>query len=120
MWGSIPIVCRRHGGDHTEPALRALRNYGRLLVIGFASGTIPKIPANQVLLRNRSVLGVDWGAWAMADPDGNAAVMNEVMARVEDGSLTPAEPTAYLLQDAGTALRDLLERRVTGKACLIP
>ncbi len=118
--GGVDIAVDPVGGDLTDPALRALRNYGRLLVIGFASGTIPRLPANQVLLRNRSVLGVDWGAWAMADPDGNAAVMNEVLSHVEDGSLTPAEPTAYPLHDAGTALRDLLERRVTGKACLTP
>lgn len=118
--GGVDIAVDPVGGDLTEPALRALRNYGRLMIIGFASGTIPKLPANQVLLRNRSVLGVDWGAWAMSDPDGNAAVMSEVLTRVEDGSLTPAEPTTYSLHDAGTALRDLLERRVTGKACLTP
>ena len=118
--GGVDIAVDPVGGDLTDGALRALRNYGRLLVIGFASGSIPRLAANQVLLRNRSVLGVDWGAWAMADPDGNAAVMNEVLSRVEDGSLTPAEPTTYPLHDAGTALRDLLERRVTGKACLTP
>ena len=118
--GGVDIAVDPVGGDLTDAALRALRNYGRLLVIGFASGTIPTLAANQVLLRNRSVLGVDWGAWAMADPDGNATVMNEVLALVEDGSLTPAEPTAYALNDAGAALRDLLERRVTGKACLTP
>ena len=118
--GGVDIAVDPVGGDLTDGALRALRNYGRLLVIGFASGSIPRLAANQVLLRNRSVLGVDWGAWAMADPDGNAAVMNEVLSHVEDGALTPAEPTTYPLHDAGTALRDLLERRVTGKACLTP
>lgn len=118
--GGVDIAVDPVGGELAEPALRSLRNYGRLLVIGFASGTIPALPANQILLRNRSVLGVDWGAWAMSDPDGNAAVMAEVLARVEDGTLTPAEPTTYQLADAGTALRDLLERRVTGKACLAP
>ena len=118
--GGVDIAVDPVGGDLTDGALRALRDYGRLLVIGFASGSIPRLAANQVLLRNRSVLGVDWGAWAMADPDGNAAVMTEVLGHVEDGSLTPAEPTTYPLHDAGTALRDLLERRVTGKACLTP
>ena len=66
------------------------------------------------------MLGVDWGAWAMSDPEGNAVVMSEVLTLVEDGTLSPAEPGTYPLADAGAALRDLLERRVTGKVCLTP
>ncbi len=116
--GGADVAVDPVGGELSELALRSLGDGGRLLVIGFASGTISGLPANQVLLRNRSVLGVDWGAWAMANPDANAAVLSEVMASVDSGALTPAEPVTYLLADAGTALRDLLERRVTGKACL--
>jgi NADPH2:quinone reductase len=118
--GGADVAVDTVGGDQSEPALRALGDGGRLLVIGFASGTIPRLPANQVLLRNRSVIGVDWGAWAMSDPAGNDVVMSEVLALVDDGVLFPAEPTSYPLADAGTALRDLLERRVTGKVCLTP
>jgi len=54
------------GGTLGETCLRALRDDGQFLVIGFASGAIPKLPANQVLLRNRRVTGVDWGGWAAA------------------------------------------------------
>jgi NADPH2:quinone reductase len=118
--GGAQVVVDPVGGDVAEPALRALGDGGRYLVVGFASGTIPELPANQILLRNRTVLGVDWGAWAMADPDANAVVLDEVLALVEAGTLTPAEPTTYALADAATALRDLLERRVTGKVCLTP
>lgn len=118
--GGADIAVDPVGGSVSEAALRALGTGGRLLVIGFASGTIPDLPANQILLRNRSVIGVDWGAWAMSDPDGNAVVMSEVLARVEDGSLSPAEPGSVPLAEAGTALRDLLERRITGKICLTP
>jgi NADPH2:quinone reductase len=118
--GGADVAVDTVGGDLGELALRSLGNFGRLLVVGFASGAIPRLPANQVLLRNRSVLGVDWGAWAMADPEGNAEVMSEVLALVEDGVLRPAEPTSYPLAEAGTALRDLLERRITGKVCLTP
>ena len=118
--GGADVAVDTVGGELGELALRSLGNFGRLLVIGFASGSIPRLPANQVLLRNRSVLGVDWGAWAMADPAGNSEVMSEVLALVEDGVLRPAEPTSYALADAGTALRDLLERRITGKVCLTP
>jgi NADPH2:quinone reductase len=118
--GGADVVVDPVGGDASEPALRALGNGGRFLVIGFASGTIPELPANQILLRNRTVLGVDWGAWAMADPAANADVVAEVLEKVAEGVLTPAEPATYALGDAGTALRDLLERRITGKVCLTP
>lgn len=118
--GGVDVAVDPVGGELSVSALRSLRNHGRLMIVGFASGTIPDLPANQILLRNRSVLGVDWGAWAMSDPDGNADVMAEVLALVERGALSPAEPVTYPLAEAGTALRDLLERRVTGKLCLTP
>ena len=88
------------------------------MVIGFASGDIPSLPANQVLLRNRSVLGVDWGAWALGHPQDNAALFAEVLQRVEAGSLSPIEPTMYALEDVGDALGDLLGRKVIGKVAL--
>ena len=59
------------------------REHGRFLVVGFASGTIPELAANQILLRNRTVLGVDWGAWAMGDPAANADLLDEVLAAVD-------------------------------------
>jgi len=116
--GGAQIVIDTVGGPTTDAALRSLGNGGRLMVLGFASGDIPDVAANQVLLRNRSVLGVDWGAWAMAEPEANRALMDEVLGCVESGDLRPVEPTGYALKDASSALRDLLERRVVGKACL--
>ena len=118
--GGADVALDPVGGALSEAALRSLRNGGRLLVVGFASGSIADLPANQILLRNRSVLGVDWGAWAMSDPTANAILMGEVLTRVEDGSLWPAEPSSHPLANAGVALRELLERRVTGKVCLTP
>lgn len=118
--GGIDVAIDPVGGHLTEQALRSLREDGRLLIVGFASGTIPSLPANQILLRNRRVVGVDWGAWALGDPAANARLFNEVLRQVGDGTLSPIEPTEYRLEDAGTALRDLLERRVTGKAVLVP
>lgn len=116
--GGADIVIDTVGGPLAEEGLRGLREGGRLLVIGFASGEIPSLPANQVLLRNRSVLGVDWGAWALAHPQENAQLMAEVLAQVEAGALSPIEPTTLALEDVGVALRDLLERRVVGKVAL--
>lgn len=116
--GGVDVAVDTVGGSLSEPALRSLGVGGRLLVIGFASGTIAELPANQILLRNRSVIGVDWGAWALSDPDGNSVVLAEVLALVDDGTLNPAEPSAHPLADAGAVLRDLLERRIIGKVCL--
>ena len=65
----VDLVVDPVGGDLAQASLRALGDGGRYLVIGFASGTIPSLPLNQVLLRNRSVVGVDWGAWAMGHGD---------------------------------------------------
>ncbi len=116
----VDVVLDMVGGDLAEPALRALRLFGRFVVIGFASGTIPSLPANQVLLRNRSVVGVDWGAWTMIDPGGQARLLGDALAMVADGRLHPAEPTAYPFDRVVQALDDLLHRRVTGKVVLVP
>ena len=118
--GGADIVVDPVGGANSGAALRALGEFGRLMVIGFASGTIADLPANQVLLRNRNVLGVDWGMWALGHPEENSQLMAEVMAAAEAGTIEPVEPEAYPFADAGRAMRDLLERRVTGKVCLVP
>ena len=117
--GGVDVVIDPVGGDLAEPALRALRMGGRYLVIGFVAG-IPKLPLNQVLLNNRTIVGVDWGAWAMRNPEINAEIVTDIFAKVASGDLHPAEPTSVPLDRAAEALRDLEERRVTGKMVLVP
>ena len=117
--GGIDVVVDPVGDRATEPALRTLREGGRLLVIGFAGGEIPSVPTNLILLRNRSVVGVDWGAWGMAHPDQQEALLSEILSMVADGQITPPEPTHYSLDEASQALEDLVGRRVTGKAALV-
>ena len=118
--GGADIVFDPVGGDHAEPALRGLGRFGRYVVIGFAGGGIPSLPLNQVLLNNRSIVGVDWGAWTGLDPAGQQAVLAELVALVDAGSLTPAAPEVRPLDRAVEALDDLLQRRVTGKLVLAP
>jgi len=118
--GGVDIVIDPVGGDRTEPALRALGVFGRLVVIGFAAGDIPFLPTNQILLKNRSVIGVDWGAWAMKHPAGQAVLLDEVLDATRFGRLHPVEPTVRPLREAGAVLRDLLERRLHGKVALVP
>jgi len=118
--GGIDVVVDPVGDRFADPALRALRWMGRYLVIGFAGGEIPKLPANQVLLNNRTVVGVDWGAWTMRDPDGNRELLAELMELAGFGALSPVEPTEYPLDSVVAALTDLQERKVAGKVVLVP
>jgi NADPH2:quinone reductase len=108
------------GGRLGEECLRSLREDGQFIVIGFASGEIPKLPANQVLLRNRRVTGVDWGAWVGRNPAENQALVLQVLARIAAGELHPVEPVSYPFDQAAQALADQQQRRVVGKAVLVP
>jgi len=108
------------GGPFAEPALRSLRGLGRYLVVGFAGGTIPRLPLNRVLLENRAVIGVDWGAWSRQDPAANAELLAGLLDRVAAGSLHPVAPVTYPLERAADALNELAGRRVTGKLALLP
>ena len=118
--GGADVVVDPVGGAKAEAALRALRWGGRYVVLGFASGAIPSVPANQVLLNNRTVVGVDWGAFTFRDPEGNRRLVSELVGMVADGRLHPVEPTTYPLDDVGRCLADLEGRRITGKAVLVP
>jgi len=118
--GQLDIVVDPIGGELAEAALRSLGNDGRFLVIGFASGTIPSLPANQILLRNRTVVGVDWGAWAMGHAEAQGELLDELLAMVEAGQLDPVAPTTRPLDDIVPVLQDLLDRKITGKVALVP
>jgi NADPH:quinone reductase len=107
------------GGELGETCLRALGDDGQYLVIGFVAG-IPRLAANQILLRNRRVTGVDWGAWAGRHPHENRAMLRRVLDEIAAGRLEPVEPTTYALADAGRALSDLAARAVAGKVALVP
>ena len=117
--GGVDLVYDPVGGEVGEVALRALGEDGQYLVIGFVAG-IPKLPANQVLLRNRRITGVDWGAWVGRNGDANRALLAEVVERIAAGDAPPVEPVAYPLRDAARALRDLADRKVAGKVALVP
>jgi NADPH2:quinone reductase len=116
----VDVVVDPIGGAAAEPSLRALGDGGRYLVIGFASGAIPTIALNQVLLRNRTVLGIDWGVWAMRHGADQQSLLDDLLALVGDGRISPIRPTTYPLDQVGVALDDLLARRVVGKVALIP
>jgi NADPH2:quinone reductase len=118
--GGVDVVCDPVGGALAEPALRALRVGGRYLVLGFAAGEIPRLPLNQILLSNRTVVGVDWGAWTMQHQDENRELIERILSDVAAGKLSPIEPTQVPLGRAAEVLRDIENRRVTGKVVLVP
>ena len=94
--GGVDVLYDPVGGSLGETCLRALGEDGQYLVIGFVGG-IPQLPANQVLLRNRRVIGVDWGAWAGHHPQENAQLLEEVLAKIATNHLCPVEPQVYSL-----------------------
>ncbi|HEX3980400.1 MAG TPA: NADPH:quinone oxidoreductase family protein [Acidimicrobiales bacterium] len=118
--GGVDVVVDPVGGRHSEPALRATRHLGRFCVIGFASGPIASVPLNQILLNNRTVVGVDWGGWTFKDPVGNRDLIAQLMGMVGDGRLHPVEPTGMPLDRAATVMTGLIDRSIGGKAVLVP
>jgi len=118
--GGVDMVYDPVGGALAEPALRALRFKGRYVVVGFAAGEIPRLPANQILLNNRTVVGVDWGAWTMRDWQGNRALVQQVLDDCAAGTYHPIEPASYPLDDVAKVLHDFETRKVAGKVVLVP
>ncbi len=116
----VDVVYDPVGGDQSELALRSLAHGGRHLVIGFASGTIPRIALNLPLLKRCRIVGVDWGGWMREDPARNVPLLTQLMEWVALGNLHPPSGQSYSLEEAGQAMRDLLDRKVVGKAIVVP
>jgi NADPH2:quinone reductase len=115
----LDLVYDPVGGDLAEQCLRALSPGGQYLVVGFVGG-IPRLPANHILLTNRTVVGIDWGAWMLRNQQANGEMLMEVLAQITAGRLHPVEPVAYPMTDAVRAMRDLQNRQVAGKVALVP
>jgi NADPH2:quinone reductase len=108
------------GGPSTEAALRATSFGGRLLVIGFASGEIPRIPTNLALLKGCAIVGVFWGMAMARDRERLRGQLEEILGWAVDGSLKPHVYAEYPLSRALDALRDVEQRRVQGKVVVVP
>jgi NADPH2:quinone reductase len=117
--GGVDMVYDPVGGDLAEPCLRALAPFGQYLVVGFVGG-IPRLPANHVLLTNRTVVGVDWGAWVGRNVVENQGMLVDVLAEIAAGKLHPVEPVTYPMSKAVQAMRDLQDRKIAGKVALVP
>jgi NADPH2:quinone reductase len=118
--GGVDMVYDPVGGDYAEAALRACAPWARYLVIGFANGEIPKFRLNLILLKSCQVVGVDWGGSSSRDRDLNPSLLADLTAMIESGKLVPPAPTSFPLEQAGEVLSALAERRLVGKAVLLP
>ncbi len=114
----VDVVYDPVGGPYTEPALRSLAWRGRLLVVGFAAGDIPKIPLNLTLLKGCSIVGVFWGEFARREPDRFAESMRQLGRWFAEGKVRPHISATFPLERAADALRLMADRKVTGKVVL--
>jgi NADPH2:quinone reductase len=108
------------GGDLVDLSLKCIAFSGRFLVIGFASGTIPSVQLNRVLLKNIAIVGLHWGAYRQHDPEKIPQAMRELFALYERGLVTPLVSSQYPLARAADALAEIASRRSVGKVLLIP
>jgi NADPH2:quinone reductase len=113
--GGADVVYDAVGGAAFDAALRATRPEGRILTIGFASGTVPQIPANLLLVKNISVMGLYWGGYLRFAPDILTASLSELMALYSAGRIEPHVSATFPLARAGEALELLRSRSSTGK-----
>jgi NADPH2:quinone reductase len=116
----IDVVFDPVGGPYSEPALRSLAWEGRLLVVGFAAGDIPKLPLNLVLLKACNVLGVFWGSWIKRDVPRYQAALGELAQWCAQGKLSAHVQQVYPLADTPKAIRALADRAVMGKLVVRP
>jgi len=108
------------GGSYSEPALRSMAWGGRFLVIGFASGEIPRIPLNLPLLKGCDIIGIFWGAFLKRNAQRSREHFAELLSLYATGNLRPAVTRTYPLERAPEALTELVERRAKGKIVIVP
>ena len=108
------------GGEIFDLSTKVVAFGGRLLVIGFASGKIPSIQTNRILLKNISIVGLHWGAYRTHDPARIAEANAELFALYEKGAIRPVVSSVRPLSEAAAALDEIASRRSIGKVVLIP
>ncbi|MEM7539081.1 MAG: NADPH:quinone oxidoreductase family protein [Chloroflexota bacterium] len=106
------------GGDTFDQSLRCINWEGRILAIGFASGRIPQAPANILLVKNISIVGLYWGAYGRKDPKVMTSSLAKLMKWYAEGEIKPHVSQTYSLEQTADALRLLMNRKATGKVVL--
>jgi NADPH:quinone reductase len=114
----VDVVYDPVGGALAEPALRSLGWKGRFLVIGFASGEIPRPPLNLVLLKGCDIRGVYWGEFAVREPDANRDNMSQLLKWAENGELSVHIHAKYALEEYEKAFEAIAKRQTLGKTLI--
>ncbi|MFN7944402.1 MAG: NADPH:quinone oxidoreductase family protein [Blastocatellia bacterium] len=107
------------GGEVFDLSAKCIASEGRLLVIGFAGGTIPSIAANRILLKDMSVVGVYWGGYVERHPEYFHQAQAALLAMYEAGQIKPVVTAQWPLSEAPAAMRALAERKTSGKVVLM-
>ena len=118
--GRADVVYDPVGGDAFQAAFRACKPEARLLPIGFASGDVPQIPANHLMVKNLSVLGVNWGGYMRFAPEVLTECLRTLLEWIAEGELTPHISHVLPLERAADGLELLRSRQATGKVIITP
>lgn len=114
----VDVIYDPVGGDFAEAAFRSIAWQGRFLVIGFASGPIPRIPLNLPLLKGADLRGVFWGAFTARQAEDNARNIDDLLGWLADGTLKPHVDSVFPLEEGAAALEKIASRNVKGKVLL--
>lgn len=116
----VDVVIDPVGGEITRESLRCLAWGGRLIIVGFAGGSIADLPANRLLLKNAAAMGVYWGAYRTHHPDIVADVFREIFELHAQGVIRPLVRDVFPLDQAEQALKAIASRETAGKVALFP
>jgi NADPH2:quinone reductase len=116
--GGVDVVIDPVGGDRFIDSLRALREEGRVVVVGFTEGSIPEVRVNRLLLRNTEVVGAGWGAFVTPKPHVVREVGEAIDRMIGEGVVRPIVGARFPLEQGPDAMRLIEERRATGKVVL--
>lgn len=114
----VDVIYDPVGGDVFDLSTKVIAPGGRLLVIGFASGRIPSLAANRALLKNMALVGAFWGRHCNENPGYMTSVHGALIELFNDGKIDPPVGASYPLAQAPQGIRDLADRKITGKAVL--
>lgn len=115
----VDVIYDPVGDKFGEPCVRSLGWNGRYLVIGFAGGEIPKIKTNLLLLKSAAIVGVFWGAFTSREPENFAENTALLFKWIAQGKLRPLVTQTYALADSAKAIRDMMDRKIKGKAVIL-
>ena len=115
----VDVVYDPVGGDVFDLSTRCIAAEGRMLVIGFASGRIPSVPANRILLKDISIVGVHWGQYVAQHPEFLSHAQDALTAMYLAGQIHPVVGKTFRLDEVPAGLRELAERKILGKAVVV-